>query len=705
MSKRLLILMCSIFLVVPLIFMGCGSDGSQGARGPQGPKGDPGDPSEAAEVTLQDLAALGLVFSSDVQAINPVLDLSQTVSYNAATGALTIHFFLKDEAGKGINITALPYELRVLASELIPASAGPSVNPGAAWTQRISESGTPATSIGSLGTLTLVNAATGEYNYLCKTALPATANVIRVTVRTRFRFRDNNNAYIVVANVVNAHYDFLQSAPGTALASSGADMVTTGACESCHGVRIGDVGHGGGYTQYQTCTHCHNANYMATRDPEFDLAFMIHRIHNAGTFTSGLSFAEVTYPQPINNCAKCHNGAQAALAFTNPTAHNCTSCHSTVNFTTGANHLGGAQASDASCVFCHAEGGLGKGPIEAHNPPLPLANRPEFTVTMTLTPPANGTFYVPGDNILVTVTLTDNTGAAVPSSVYTTFGDNVAGVAGGALRVASLYVYGPRNEAIPVLATDTVTDPAYVAPATQAHSMFLGVTGAPPVPTTDTLVRTDATGFKYQLLTIPAGMDKGTYMARVRIADYSRVTDTNFRIESIAFRTFQIGTATEEPRLSGDACIDCHGTGTAPFHDARHVVLWKPDECLACHDKSGNHADYLGNRTHAVHRATLTGDLLVNRLPILVRGDLPAAGEQLPHLPHHHPRYAGLENPRHAGLRRLSRRQTDRRSDHLSGGQSGAGEERSRSRAAHGAERRLDGSDGSSDTAMPGLPR
>ena len=427
MSKRFLILMCSIFLVVPLLFMGCGNDGSAGPAGPAGPPGPPGaNGDNAADLTIQDLAALGLVFSSDVKAINPVLDLSQTVSYNAATGALTIHFFLKDEAGKGIDITTLPYELRIMASELIPASAGPSVNPGAAWTRRINESGTPATSIGTLGTLTLVSAATGEYNYVCKTALPATSNVIRVTVRTRFRFRDNNNVYIVVANVVNAHYDFLQSAPGTALASSGADMVTTGACESCHGVRIGDVGHGGGYTQYETCTHCHNANFMATEDPEFDLAFMIHRIHNAGTFTSGLSFAEVTYPQPINNCAKCHNGAQAALAFTNPTAHNCSSCHSNVNFTTGAGHVGGAQTNDASCVFCHAEGGIGKGPIEAHNPPPALANTPEFNVTMTLTPPpANGTFYVPGDNVLVTVTLTDNTGAAVDPAVYTTFGDNV----------------------------------------------------------------------------------------------------------------------------------------------------------------------------------------------------------------------------------------------------------------------------------------
>jgi hypothetical protein len=616
MSKRLLILMCSIFLVIPLAFMGCGDDGSDGAQGPIGPQGPPGpagDNATAADLTIQDLAKLGLVFSEDVQPINLSLDLSKTVAYNSATGALTIHFFLTDEDGAGIDITKNPYEFRVMASELIPASAGPAVNPGPAWTRLINESGTPALGSTTLGTLTLVDAATGEYNYVCKTPLPATSNVVRVTVRTRFRFRDNNNVYIAVANPVNASYDFLQSDPGTRLASSGADMVTTGACESCHGARIGDVGHGGGYTQYETCTHCHNANFMATEDPQFDLAFMIHRIHDKGVITTAertFDFSEVTYPQPINNCAKCHNGPEAALAFTNPTRHNCNSCHEAVNFATGAGHVGGAQASDASCVFCHAEGGIGLGPIEAHNPPLPLANLPEFNVTMTLTPPSSGTFYSVGDNVLVTVTLTDNTGAAVPSAVYTTFGDNVSGVAGGnKLRVASLYVYGPRARALPVLTTASVTlnaDGLYG----QSNSLFLGTDNVNgPITNTDPQLRTDATGFKYQLLTIPDNVIAGTYMVRVRVSDYGRISDSNFRIESIAFATIQIGTATVEPKLSGDACVDCHGAGTAGFHDARHVVIWSADECLSCHDYSNNHADPLSNRVHAVHRATVTGDL------------------------------------------------------------------------------------------------
>jgi len=41
MSKRLLILMCSIFLVVPLLFMGCADDGDQGVPGATAPPAPP----------------------------------------------------------------------------------------------------------------------------------------------------------------------------------------------------------------------------------------------------------------------------------------------------------------------------------------------------------------------------------------------------------------------------------------------------------------------------------------------------------------------------------------------------------------------------------------------------------------------------------------------------------------------------------------
>jgi hypothetical protein len=554
-----------------------------------------------------------------------VLDLSRTVSYNAATGALTVHFFLTDEDGDGIDVTKMPYEMRVYVSELVPTIAGDTDNPGPAWNQLIAERGTPTVPGSEMpGTLTLLDAATGEYNYVCATPMAASTNVNRVTVRARFRFRDNNNQYIVVANPVNASYDFLQANPGAALASSGADMVTTAACESCHGARIGNVGHGGGYTQVKTCNHCHNVNYLAARgEPlEADFAFLIHRIHDAGVFPElGEDFSEVTYPQHIYNCAKCHNGPEAGLAFSNPTRSNCGSCHDDVDFATGAGHAAGAQANDASCAFCHPAASI-QGVY--HNPAPDPVNVPEFDVTMNITPPANGQFYQEGEAPLVTVTLADHaTGAPVDPAVYTTPMD-AAGVVGGGLRVASLYVYGPRAEARPVLTTAAVT-PNADGLYGQSNNLFVGtqleVIGdgvgdddrnceAGETCIVDPLIETDATGFKYRLMAVPAGMTPGTYMVRVRIGDYGRVGTGNYHIESLAFTNIQIGTATVEPKLSGDACMDCHGTGTAEFHDERHAVVFDTDECLSCHDYSGNHADPLSNRIHAVHAATATGDLL-----------------------------------------------------------------------------------------------
>jgi hypothetical protein len=603
-------------LGLSLALVGCsgddGSTGPQGPQGEQGEQGEQGDQGTDTTVNVQTLADLGLVFSGDVDAINPTLDLSQTVSYDAATGAVTVHFFLTDEDDSGIDVTSIPYEMRVYVSELIPGVADDSEDPGAAWNQLIAERGTPAVAGSEMpGTLELVDAATGEYNYTLATTIASTnTNPIRVTVRARFRFRDNNNQYVVVANPINASYDFLLADAGTRLdpaTTDLAELVTTAACEACHGDRIGNVGHGGGYTQVKTCNHCHNLNYMATRTLEGDLAFMIHRIHNAGAFDElddAIDFSEVTYPQPTSNCATCHDGAQAAQAYTTITRRNCDSCHN-IDFTTAGNpdsHSGGVQASDASCLFCHGEGGLGQGPIEAHAVAPAAADTPEFDVTIAMTAPGNGTHYIAGETPVVTVTLADHaTGDPVAGTVYTADQDGEAALdVGEGLSLASLYVYGPRNEAVPVLTTNSTTDGG----KQQAHSLLLtgGVSA-------DLQVMTDANGYKYQLMDNIGDLEPGTYMVRFEGADYGAVTNDDYVTSSSAFITFQVGTDTEEAKVAGDACLDCHGDTIMHLSGAHpHNVPFDTDACLGCHDKSGNYGDYIGNRVHAVHKASALGD-------------------------------------------------------------------------------------------------
>jgi OmcA/MtrC family decaheme c-type cytochrome len=597
-------------LVFAILTLG-GCSGDDGAPGRDGVDGQDG---------------ADAVILADIIPINPILDLSNTISYDQVSGRVTIHFFLTDEDGNGIDVTTNAYELRVYASELIANADGTN---GQSWNQLWNERGTPAAEDPDdrlPGVLTLVDAATGEYTYVTEATLPASPNVQRVTMRARWRETINGVRW-VFANPVNTSYDFLQADPGTELAASGADMVTTAACETCHGARIGDVGHGGGYTQTKTCNHCHNASYMATRNGgEGDLAFMIHRIHNAGVFPQlegGVDFSHVTYPQHINTCAKCHNGPNADVAFddftTVITRANCGSCHDNVDFTTGDGHgtLGGIRLDDTECDTCHqgdntAVGtepdSLGKtvalGPVNAHDEARLVArdapqNVPEYAVTIDMTPPANGTHYVAGEAPVVTVTLS---GGAVAVNYLAAPEE---GTTDGAMAVANLYVYGPRAEAIPVLATDTIHDPGYVAPPTQGHSMLS--TSADPQ------LRTDATGFKYQLLPIPADMEPGTYMVRFEGEDYGTPgapAVPEYWTASSAVSNIQIGQAEETAKVSGDACTNCHGDTIMHLEGAHpHHQPFDTDGCLGCHDKSGNYGDYIGNRAHAVHAASTTGDL------------------------------------------------------------------------------------------------
>ncbi|MDH5493265.1 MAG: hypothetical protein OEY14_15030 [Myxococcales bacterium] len=282
----------------------------------------------------------------------------------------------------------------------------------------------------------------------------------------------------------------------------------------------------------------------------------------------------------------------------------CGSCHNTTSWVSPAPagmtmHTGGVQAN-GSCTACHS----GTAIEGYHVVPIPAVDEPEFDVTLGITPPAAGGFYVEDEAPVVTVTLQNHAdGSAVDPAFYTTARGAAGDTTDTALRVASVYIYGPRAMSKPVMATNTAMDPLHDprTPPTQGHMLFTGGM--------DPLVQSDATGFRYQLLPIPAGMEPGTYLIRVRFADYSRVAAGDYHIESTARMTIQIGTATEEPKASGDACVGCHGTGNFLRHDERHSASFDTDNCLSCRDQSGNHAVPIGNRIHAIHSANSDGDI------------------------------------------------------------------------------------------------
>jgi OmcA/MtrC family decaheme c-type cytochrome len=127
----------------------------------------------------------------------------------------------------------------------------------------------------------------------------------------------------------------------------------------------------------------------------------------------------------------------------------------------------------------------------------------------------------------------------------------------------------------------------------------------------------DSSGFAYQLLPVTADMEAGTYMVRFEGGDYSAASGTDFITHSTAVITFQVKTATEEFRVSGEACLNCHGT--TRMHEAGahpHNAAFATDECLGCHHDTGHdigervHGVPIANRVHAVHSANLGGDII-----------------------------------------------------------------------------------------------
>ncbi|MGB2689050.1 MAG: hypothetical protein WBC36_08715, partial [Desulfobacterales bacterium] len=484
---------------------------------------------------------------------------------------------------------------------------------------------------------TLVDNGGGNYTYTFATAFgsaealadapdldhtPGTGHVQRLFVR----FDGRDDAETITQRAVG-FLDFTVPADGAAAVALDPQrqFVTAETCKECHGANFERAAHANGYRDTRTCALCHSPLGFDTvenedrgqimQDADAYSSVLFHKIHAAidipafSNRIDGRGYGAVTYPQEIRDCVVCHNdggqdlGGQAALIDnwkTNPTIEICSSCHfpgsgigNDVDLVTGVNHEGGQQPNSA-CTICHLSGGQSTtviAPIPVSHDLTPRtagtngtrddgylpSNIREFDVTLSITPPINGTFYDVGEEPEVTATLVNRTdGQPVAPALYTTPKDSTGNVGDG-LSVAYVQVSGPRARPLPVLATDSFTYPNWGGDPEDIedeHDLF--VLG------TDPQVKTDSFGFRYQLLPIPADLDPGTYLVRVVFADYGRVGSGNYQIDSTAWTTIQIGTATVEPKVSGDACVNCHSSGTAPFHDERHSVPFDTDQCLAC---------------------------------------------------------------------------------------------------------------------------
>lgn len=199
---------------------------------------------------------------------------------------------------------------------------------------------------------------------------------------------------IHIGSPANVIYDFIP-ATGQVVAPS-RDIVLMSSCQECH-VKFTTV-HGGNRQDPRYCVLCHTdqrkyGTAEATTTPTGysgstsmingqavgNFIPFIHRLHmserliKTGYNYAGILFNDITYPQDIINCRKCHKGdtpAQLAVTpqgnnwKTNPSRVACGACHDGIDFATGTGTtLNGAttghansnfaQADDSLCATCH----------------------------------------------------------------------------------------------------------------------------------------------------------------------------------------------------------------------------------------------------------------------------------------------------------------------------------------------------------------
>lgn len=217
----------------------------------------------------------------------------------------------------------------------------------------------------------------------------------------------------------------------------------------------------------RTCKNCHNnegyAAYCASRTespctsanrvPD-QIVRRVHGVHMGEHLENPLNtdpkngdfkdYTGLLFPADVRTCTKCHLDDSWK---TKPSRTACGACHDHVDFATGENHggheggqSGGVQADDSNCATCHPADSGGLAPISVvHKVPPPAFDR---TVELSLTPPANGGFYVDEAPVL-TVVVKDSTGAITdPSTITDT-----------SFSRANIFVSGPRSGTRPVLTT------------------------------------------------------------------------------------------------------------------------------------------------------------------------------------------------------------------------------------------------------------
>jgi OmcA/MtrC family decaheme c-type cytochrome len=359
----------------------------------------------------------------------------------AKDGTITARFTVTDSAGHGLDVNGVQtpgtLSLRFVAAYIPNGKAQyvaytttvlkSTLNSNPAQTQASTDSG---------GKFTLIDAATGAYDYTFATKAPAAFD-ITATHSIGMQAERNLSAF-GIADVASddAVYHFV---PNGSAVTNVRDLVNEASCNGCHNPISA---HGGARKKMAYCVMCHTPQSV---NPDtgntVDMAVFIHKLHRGSSLPSVdagqpyqifhrgamVDYSDVAFPQDMRNCTTCHatGTKQAANWKTNPNRAACGSCHDNVNFDTGANHLSLAQPDDKQCKTCHSAGNGAE--FDASIPgahTIPSKSASCAGVVMQVLNVENA---VPGSSPVVTFQVTDKSGVPVDISKLTRLRVTLAG--------------------------------------------------------------------------------------------------------------------------------------------------------------------------------------------------------------------------------------------------------------------------------------
>jgi hypothetical protein len=511
-----------------------GTNGTNGSNGTNGVDVSITNHHGAAYLAAQDLATAGKYIANvTVTSATAATDGTAIVNFKVAqadgggvaglAGSVTSFTIAKLSPGTrladaGVDEIATRWEPYVYRKEtVVDAGTGPYLNgaypnaPGYATDEAYRETGSAST---------VVDHGDGTYTYTFTKKLGVYAKPVAGTVISYERNKLHRVAVMVGGHAGptgDAVFDFVPDGTTAALASR--DIVPTASCQECHGKEF--AAHGGDRMKVETCVTCHApGSNDAQSGNTLDLKVMVHKIHAGGELPGiagpdGLVFdnpatpvneaadngeyaiwgygnakvqwSGLEFPAGLSNCTKCHQGTGANAQSWNqtPSRAACGSCHADIDWTlpkTATNgHPGGAQSGDGNCMTCHDDS-LAKSVTTAHDftgAGADPRNVPEFIPTLTVSNPANGQYFVKGEQPIVTVTVAFPDGGVPDHTLFTKVAAYGCTPVAGAcppvdatkIATSSLYVSGPRAYRVPV---GTAAARATVYSTTDA-----GVTGFP----------------------------------------------------------------------------------------------------------------------------------------------------------------------------------------------------------------------------------